>query len=223
MNPSASRWISSLFLLPCLALLAFGGTASRGKAAQATTSVIVANASNQPVPVQVPARPSTGAYIVAIANAPKVTVGGTPTVTVTNSSAAPVQTKTVDGGYANEVQYTYTVTINDGHYGNGMTASSVPTGKRLVIENIAAFSRESSGGFANIIIVQSTDNLGKLKGLVAVPCNPAWASTSASIGNVTTNLVVDAGQYVWIEADRTNATGFNDNTVTLTGHMIDYP
>lgn len=82
MKNDANRWIAGISLLALFAIIAYAGGRAAPKA-QATQNVLVTNNSSQPIPVA--ARPATGAYIVAVANAP--------TVKVASSLAAPVVTK----------------------------------------------------------------------------------------------------------------------------------
>lgn len=134
MDNRENRWVAGILLLAMFGVIAYAGGRGAPRA-QGTQSVLVTNTSSQPVPIA--ARPGTGAYIVAVSNAP--------TVKVASSATAPVVTKDANNPDANAGFVLGSFTLNSLVSGNG-TASFTLSSQPCVIDEISIDAASAVAG-----------------------------------------------------------------------------
>ena len=134
MNPliQCKRTILSLLttlVFACLALSPLRMTAAGGQA----SNVLVINTTSQPIPTR-----ATGTT--AVAGTVAATQSGPWSVDVTNTAASPVPFRDVDNPARQPFQAQVVGGFADGASTTGdILATTVPAGKRLVIEHVSAF------------------------------------------------------------------------------------
>jgi hypothetical protein len=223
MQTSTDRRITYVFFLLMFAIIASAGTRS---AIQASSNVVVTNATTQPVPVAIQGTPTvkatpngtfpvsvtgtptvkavqSGSFIVAVANAPQVRVPNFP-------------------GYSSAWQHTFHADIANGSYFSNSDYWYVPSGKRLIVEHLSVFSYSDVGGnYANF---GSVNNFGAGGSIYAV-VNPLFGSSVNSIGNQEGQLILEAGDPLEFTAQReaSNTNGVAHVTAHISGHLVSYP
>jgi hypothetical protein len=130
-----NRYVMVATVLTALAGLFVMGAASPSRAA-ASLPVLVQNT----VPVS-----QSGSWTVGVAGTPSVTLSGTPSVNIANSPtvtlAADASVQDADNPARQPIQFYTTVTFseNSGDAFLSIDLSTLPAGKRVVIEHVSAF------------------------------------------------------------------------------------
>lgn len=98
--------------------------------------------------------------------------------------------------------------------------TTVPTGKRLVIENVSYFSSGANEGQLILLGLRNSE-FGAF--VLYAPINPPHVSADSRLsiqdGSFPTTVYFEAGQQVWLSASRSNGS-LRDLTVIVTGHYV---
>jgi hypothetical protein len=207
MQNTTNRWMSSIVLLAFFAIIAYAGRSS----AQAS-SVVVTNTTSQPVPTTVQGTPNVrslqgGTWSVYLL--------GAPTVRINNATSAPVPVSPT--AEKNVFQYSNSITLNPGSAYSSQPFYTVPPGKRLILDWVSCLSYANGDNEAcNLVTVGSYNGGSAYLAMQSV-------TLRKTVANVPVHLVVEAGDQVFVNTDRTGFSTSDTTVFTLEGHFVSVP
>ena len=151
-----------------------------------------------------------------LASRPAHTAGGPIGVTVANT---PLATTAADNPAKQGVQIEADLLIDDTFRENDMQVYTVPLGKRLVIETVNSSTSRRGDESHYSIHYAVAGGLDKNQGQGYF--NQLPDGSPFSVGVSHTQLYADAGDKVFLQVDRTEASGKSYVSVTFTGYLVD--
>ncbi len=147
------------------------------------------------------------------------TVGINGTVKVGNSASSPVLVRDVDDAARSAFHASADVGIPDTRSEGLATITTVPAGKRLVIEYVSILAQAPTGQklFAQITVF--VDSVGQNHFITLTP-QGAFSSTDVFTAAQPTRLYADAGTNVTASLFRNATTGVVGNTVAISGYLV---
>ena len=184
--------------------------------AQTVSDVVVKNTMSNPVPVK-----AVGTTIVSVNNPITAPVW----TWVRNPATIPVWVRDVDSA-RQPLQAQYDFEINEGSYGwAGLTALTVPAGKRLVLEYVSFRLTIPQGQNPQDGLTIEVTNGGKLVQYWLVP--PTYSGTLGNtyvyVSSEPVTLYGDPGTTVGVGASRSALTGTARVRVSLSGYLVNVP
>ena len=218
-------------LVVIAALIAVGSLMPQpGNAANGMTPqpVLVTNGAAQPVPIAGTVSGSVGAsqagsWSVGINNTPTVNVASMPPLSGTvNIANTPLPTSNTDDA-RQPFQRQFFLSIPDGSFAAQDTSIVIPTGKRLVIEQISAYmsvpvgqlptASVGSRALGNFAVVRALSV--KYGTLATNPPSDQWLAVNPVL------LFADPGETLLITFQRQTGDGFANGQITISGHFVD--
>jgi hypothetical protein len=156
------------------------------------------------------------------AEAVPVAVQGTPSVTVTNTAAHPVPTRSQDEPGLQPVQRTDLVIFAAGEQVKDKTLYTVPAGKRLVIEEASVRAQLFTGVSQSMVFLRATGGGFGVHYVPLTSVGPVDGMGTVLVGTELLRGYADPGVNVDASVTLNTASGSGGRfEVTFTGHLID--
>jgi hypothetical protein len=187
--------------------------------------LVAATALLQPSPAKATPGPTSVEVVNPVGSPVPVAAQGTTTVAGAVTVANTVGIKDTNGAGAGGLTLAMPITVTPGILG-ASNPYTVPSGKRLVIENVGATVEPPSGGQVLFRIAISTAG-GTLE-IVPIPCSTSYqdATGSVYVCSQLTRAYADAGANVFLEIVSSvpfTATETILEGVSLSGYLVDVP
>jgi hypothetical protein len=143
-------------------------------------------------------------------------------VNVTNSSSSPVATRDVENPARNPFQRAFLVTFSPTETQKSDTFT-VPSGKRLVIEQISVDGFVASGQKVRAALLANTNSDLATFGVEMVPQGSFPGQGDVFVGNEHLRVYADPGTTVFVTLRRNDGTGDGRFEVGLSGYLVDAP
>lgn len=213
---------------------------SRPAAAMGAAPVLVTNmGASQAVPVSpqgttpvsgTVAATQNGTWNVGISGTPTVNLGAGNTVGINgslqvgNTASSPVLVRDVDNAARLAFQASASITLADGTTFATSTITTVPAGKRLVIEYISALAATQTGqkALAQIQVYQgTTPYLHRVALSLQGTFTTSFGTGDEFVAGQSTRLYADAGTAVIVEIGRSASSGAAKGVFVISGYLVD--
>jgi hypothetical protein len=174
--------------------------------------VTVINAAGQPVPV-------SGSVAAAQSGSWFVGINGTPSVTIANTTSAPIPTQSVDEYGRQPFQQQLSMNIADGS-NEAEQFVTIPSGKRLVVEHVSAILYMPTGQVPDVRLGGTTQGMFAVVFATAEKMgafdvvNDQWTVARQAL------LYADPGPNLLVVFRRNIVTGNAPGAITISGHLI---
>jgi hypothetical protein len=165
---------------------------------------------------------SSSAHAGPSAQTSNVNVVNTPSVNVVNTPAAPVFVRDVDNPAKQPFETTGLLAFSDGQYDIELTVTTVPAGKRLIIEYVSLYATLFTGQSLVFATLHSTGNNGNAYHRLPITGPTNDGGYDEFMVSQAIRMYADPGTPVTLRVRRSTSSGYSlDGDYAISGYFID--